>query len=63
LRATFTVEVKTCLTAWTGLGAHEVIIETDDHTKQLEDLNENQVTDVLFSWRDRILDLKKDPSV
>ncbi len=44
-----------------GLGAHEVIIETDDHTKQLEDLNENQVTDVLFSWRDRILDLKKDP--
>jgi UDPglucose--hexose-1-phosphate uridylyltransferase len=44
-----------------GLGAHEVIVETEDHNRQLENLDEKHVTDVLLSWRDRIVDLKKDP--
>lgn len=44
-----------------GLGAHEVIIETEDHSRRLEDLDESRVRDVLWAYRDRILDLKKDP--
>jgi UDPglucose--hexose-1-phosphate uridylyltransferase len=43
-----------------GTGAHEVVIETDDHTKSLEELPEERVRDVLWSWRDRVLDLRKD---
>jgi UDPglucose--hexose-1-phosphate uridylyltransferase len=43
-----------------GLGAHEVIIESDDHSKQLEDLTDEQVQDVFWSYRERILDLKRD---
>jgi len=43
-----------------GLGAHEVIIETSNHNKSLEDLHENSVQDVFWSYRDRLLDLKKD---
>ena len=44
-----------------GLGAHEVIVETEDHNRQLEDLDPSRVKDVLWAYRDRILDLKKDP--
>lgn len=44
-----------------GLGAHEVIIETPDHTKQLEHLDDARVEDVFWAYRDRIVDLKKDP--
>jgi len=43
-----------------GLGAHEVIVETDDHNRQLEDLDDARAVDVLHAWRDRIVDLKKD---
>jgi len=44
-----------------GLGAHEVIIETEDHGKQLEDLSDERLQDVFWTYRDRINDLKKDP--
>ena len=44
-----------------GLGAHEVIIETPDHTHEIPDLEEKKVEDILWAYRDRILDLKKDP--
>ncbi|MCI0405753.1 MAG: galactose-1-phosphate uridylyltransferase [candidate division Zixibacteria bacterium] len=44
-----------------GVGAHEVIIETPDHHKELADLEVQQVQDVLWAYRERILDLKKDP--
>lgn len=44
-----------------GIGAHEVIIETPDHFKELSDLEVKEVQDVLWSYRERILDLKKDP--
>ena len=43
-----------------GIGAHEVIIETPDHAKTLAMLTPRQIEDVLWAYRDRILDLKKD---
>jgi len=44
-----------------GVGAHEVIIETPEHTQDLADLEKNQIENVLWAYRDRIIDLKKDP--
>jgi UDPglucose--hexose-1-phosphate uridylyltransferase len=43
-----------------GIGAHEVIIETADHNQTLAGLPEKRVEDVLWAFRDRIVDLKKD---
>ncbi len=43
-----------------GIGAHEVIIETPDHSQTLATLPEKRVEDVLWAFRDRMLDLKKD---
>jgi UDPglucose--hexose-1-phosphate uridylyltransferase len=43
-----------------GIGAHEVIIESPDHTATLADMPEKRVEDVFWAIRDRILDLKKD---
>ncbi|NJD69147.1 MAG: galactose-1-phosphate uridylyltransferase [Candidatus Methylomirabilota bacterium] len=43
-----------------GLGAHEVIIESPNHNDVLSAMPEQQVEDVLWAYRDRILDLKKD---
>jgi UDPglucose--hexose-1-phosphate uridylyltransferase len=43
-----------------GLGAHEVIIETPDHTKSLAQLENNHIEELLWVYRDRIVDLKKD---
>jgi UDPglucose--hexose-1-phosphate uridylyltransferase len=44
-----------------GVGAHEVIIETPDHNKDLIDLDKKQVEDVIWAYRERTVDLKKDP--
>jgi UDPglucose--hexose-1-phosphate uridylyltransferase len=44
-----------------GIGAHEVIIETPDHGANLGTLPAGAVADVLFAYRERLLDLKKDP--
>jgi UDPglucose--hexose-1-phosphate uridylyltransferase len=43
-----------------GVGAHEIIIESPEHALRLEDLPENQIEKVLWSYRDRILDLERD---
>jgi len=43
-----------------GIGAHEVIIETPDHSATLADLPEKRVEDVFWAFRDRMMDLKKD---
>jgi UDPglucose--hexose-1-phosphate uridylyltransferase len=43
-----------------GIGAHEVIVETPEHTKQLEDLPDADVEAVLKVYRSRSLDLRKD---
>lgn len=44
-----------------GVGAHEVIIETPEHDKDLVDLNLKQMQDVIWAYRERSIDLKKDP--
>lgn len=43
-----------------GVGAHEVIIETPDHDQTLPAMPEEKVEEVLWAYRDRILDLKRD---
>jgi UDPglucose--hexose-1-phosphate uridylyltransferase len=43
-----------------GIGAHEVIIETPDHIATLGSMSDKQVEDVLWAFRERMLDLKKD---
>jgi UDPglucose--hexose-1-phosphate uridylyltransferase len=43
-----------------GVGAHEVIIETPDHWSTLATMSEKQIEDVLWAFRDRMLDLKND---
>ena len=43
-----------------GIGAHEVIIESPDHKVSLAELPEKSVEDLFWAFRDRILDLKRD---
>src|SRR5437870_6898688 len=43
-----------------GIGAHEVIIETPDHNKTLASMSEAEIERVLWAFRERMLDLKKD---
>jgi UDPglucose--hexose-1-phosphate uridylyltransferase len=43
-----------------GLGAHEVIIETPDHGKTLQTMSEPEIERVLWAFRERVLDLKRD---
>jgi len=43
-----------------GVGAHEVIIETPDHTKELSDLTDHEVEKVIWAYRNRSLDLRGD---
>jgi UDPglucose--hexose-1-phosphate uridylyltransferase len=44
-----------------GVGAHEVVIESPDHVATLATLPVDTVADVLLTYRDRMVDLKKDP--
>ena len=43
-----------------GVGAHEVIIETPDHDKTLVDLDEFHISKILWVYTQRIADLGKD---
>lgn len=43
-----------------GIGAHEVVIESPDHLLSTADLSEKAIEQVLWAFRDRVLDLKKD---
>jgi len=43
-----------------GVGAHEVIIETPQHATTLTALGPQQIQDVLWAYRDRLADLKRD---
>jgi UDPglucose--hexose-1-phosphate uridylyltransferase len=43
-----------------GVGAHEVIVETPDHGLTLGELPEKHLESVLWAFRDRTFDLKKD---
>jgi UDPglucose--hexose-1-phosphate uridylyltransferase len=42
------------------VGADEIIIETPEHDRKLEDLNDDQILLVTEAWRQRVEDLKRD---
>jgi UDPglucose--hexose-1-phosphate uridylyltransferase len=42
------------------IGADEIVIETPEHDKKLEDLNDAQILLVMEAWRQRVEDLKRD---
>ncbi len=44
-----------------GIGAHEVIIETPRHEVTLTALSEEEVRDVLWLYKQRLIDLRNDP--
>jgi UDPglucose--hexose-1-phosphate uridylyltransferase len=43
-----------------GIGAHEIVIESERHDVDLFELPEKRFEDVLWAYRDRIVDLKND---
>ena len=43
-----------------GIGAHEIIIETPNHDEEMALMPEMQINEVLWAWRDRIVDLARD---
>ncbi|OHB72862.1 MAG: galactose-1-phosphate uridylyltransferase [Planctomycetes bacterium RBG_13_63_9] len=43
-----------------GVGAHEVIVESPRHLLSTSELSEEQLREVLWVYRDRLVDLKKD---
>jgi UDPglucose--hexose-1-phosphate uridylyltransferase len=43
-----------------GIGAHEVILETPDHNATLGEMPERQIEEVLWAFKERVNDLKKD---
>jgi UDPglucose--hexose-1-phosphate uridylyltransferase len=44
-----------------GIGAHEVIIECPFHEVSMAQLKEDNIREILWVYRDRLVDLKKDP--
>lgn len=43
-----------------GIGAHEVILETPDHEKDMFEFEKKDVENVIIAYRQRVLDLKQD---
>jgi UDPglucose--hexose-1-phosphate uridylyltransferase len=43
-----------------GIGAHEVIIESPDHMLTMAEMSDRQIEEVLWAYRERINDLRKD---
>jgi len=43
-----------------GMGAHEVIVETNEHIDNIDTQSDRQVEEIIRMWRDRSLDLRKD---
>ena len=44
----------------TGIGAHEIIVESPDHNDCFSKMDTNQIEKVFWAYRDRIIDLKRD---
>ena len=44
-----------------GIGAHEVILECPFHEVSMANLSEENIREILWVYRDRLIDLKKDP--
>lgn len=43
-----------------GVGAHEVLIETPEHDASFARYAQRQVEEIIWSWRDRVMELRKD---
>jgi len=43
-----------------GIGAHEIVIETNEHIANMADLSEEQIAKILNCYSERIVDLEKD---
>jgi UDPglucose--hexose-1-phosphate uridylyltransferase len=43
-----------------GIGAHEIVVETNQHLGNMADLSEEQISKVVSTYIDRIKDLEKD---
>lgn len=43
-----------------GIGAHEMIVETNQHTANMADLSEENISKIVTAYVDRIVDLEKD---
>lgn len=43
-----------------GIGAHEIVIETPNHFEEMSDMQESHIEEIIWAWRDRVVDLKKD---
>lgn len=43
-----------------GIGAHEVVVEHPDHATTLAAMSESEIERILWAFRERILDLKRD---
>jgi len=43
-----------------GIGAHEVVIETPDHTRDMANLSDAEIAEILFAFKARVIDLKND---
>jgi UDPglucose--hexose-1-phosphate uridylyltransferase len=43
-----------------GVGAHEVIVESNDHRRTMAEMTVDQIENVLRAWQERILDLSRD---
>jgi len=43
-----------------GVGAHEIVIETPEHAREFSELSDAEVTEVLFAFKARVVDLKND---
>ena len=45
----------------TGVGAHEIVIDSPEHDHTLKDFSVSQIRLMLTAWRDRLNDLFRDP--
>lgn len=43
-----------------GVGAHEIVIETPNHYEEIYNIPEKGIEEILWAWRDRMIDLRKD---
>ncbi len=58
----YSVKSKGFLTNAHPEGDHEVIVETNDHSRQLWDLNDKEILNVIKAWQNRISSLEKNSS-
>jgi len=43
-----------------GVGTHEIVIETPNHYEEIYNIPEKGIEEILWAWRDRMIDLRKD---